>query len=61
VLGPIFFVMLGGVCYLGYKLDHKRHAEIRAQLEARDGLVIDPAAVLEEMGGDIVRTPAAAE
>jgi Na+/melibiose symporter-like transporter len=61
VLGPIFFVMLGGVCYLGYRLDHKAHAEIRAALEARDGVAIDPAAVLEEMGGDIARTPAAAE
>ena len=29
ILGPIFFVMLGGACYLGYRLDSKRHAEIR--------------------------------
>ena len=29
LLGPIVFVMLGGACYIGYKLDSKRHAEIR--------------------------------
>jgi GPH family glycoside/pentoside/hexuronide:cation symporter len=36
LIGPITFVMLGGACYIGYTLDHKRHAEIRAALEARD-------------------------
>jgi Na+/melibiose symporter-like transporter len=34
--GPIIFVMLGGLCFVGYKLDHARHAEIRRQLEERD-------------------------
>ena len=38
LLGPIFFVMLGGACYIGYKLDSKRHAEIRAALDERDAL-----------------------
>ncbi|HUO11697.1 MAG TPA: MFS transporter, partial [Caulobacteraceae bacterium] len=57
ILGPIFFVMLGGACYLGYKLDHKRHAEIREALDARDTM-IEPAAVLETMGGDIVTSAA---
>jgi Na+/melibiose symporter-like transporter len=61
VLGPIFFVMLGGVCYLGYKLDHKAHAEIRAQLDERDRLAIDPAAALETLGGGPIVSPAAAE
>jgi Na+/melibiose symporter-like transporter len=42
ILGPIFFVMLGGACYIGYKLDHKRHAEIREALAARDGAVDEP-------------------
>jgi GPH family glycoside/pentoside/hexuronide:cation symporter len=37
LLGPITFVMLGGACYLGYRLDHIRHAEIRSALEAREG------------------------
>jgi glycoside/pentoside/hexuronide:cation symporter, GPH family len=58
ILGPIFFVMLGGACYIGYKLDHKAHAEIRAALDERDRGAIHPAAVLEPMGGDIVTAPA---
>lgn len=61
ILGPIFFVMLGGACYLGYKLDHKKHAEIRAALETRDALAIDPAAALETLGGDLAQPAAAAE
>ena len=32
--GPIVFVMLGGLCFTGYRLDQARHAEIRARLEA---------------------------
>jgi glycoside/pentoside/hexuronide:cation symporter, GPH family len=61
LLGPITFVMLGGACYLGYKLDHKRHAEIRDALDARDRVAIDPAATLESLGGDAVIRPAPAE
>jgi len=34
--GPIVFVLLGGLCFTGYKLDRARHAEIRRQLELRD-------------------------
>jgi Na+/melibiose symporter-like transporter len=34
--GPIVFVMLGGVCFVGYRLNEARHADIRRQLEARD-------------------------
>ena len=34
--GPIVFVILGGLCFAGYKLDKIRHADIRRQLEARD-------------------------
>jgi len=60
LLGPIAFVMLGGACYIGYKLDDKRHAEIRAELDARDA-PIEAAAILETLGGDVVMPPAAAE
>jgi len=42
LLGPITFVMLGGACYIGYKLDHKRHAEIRTALDARDTVIAPP-------------------
>ena len=60
LLGPITFVMLGGACYFGYKLDRKRHAEIRTELDARDSGIM-PAASLETLGGDVVMPPAAAE
>jgi len=36
VLGPIVFVMLGGACFFGWRLDAKRHAGVRAALDARD-------------------------
>jgi Na+/melibiose symporter-like transporter len=34
--GPVFFVMVGGLCFLGYRLDQARHADIRRRLEALD-------------------------
>jgi Na+/melibiose symporter-like transporter len=34
--GPIVFVLAGGLCFLGYRLDSVRHSEIRRQLDARD-------------------------
>lgn len=37
ITGPILFVMLGGACVIGWRLDAKRHAEIRAQLDLIDG------------------------
>jgi Na+/melibiose symporter-like transporter len=47
---PVVFVMLGGACYIGYKLDSRRHAEIRAQLEARD-TAVPTAAIIETLTG----------
>ena len=35
-VGPIAFVMLGGACFIGWRLDAERHGEIRSQLDARD-------------------------
>jgi Na+/melibiose symporter-like transporter len=40
ILVPIVFVMLGGACFIGYRLDSRRHAEIRDELETRDGLLV---------------------
>lgn len=34
--GPGLFVMLGGVCLIGWRLDARRHEEIRRELEGRD-------------------------
>jgi Na+/melibiose symporter-like transporter len=39
IIGPIFWVMLGGLCFLGWKLDAAKHARIREQLDARDALL----------------------
>jgi GPH family glycoside/pentoside/hexuronide:cation symporter len=39
LFAPIIFVVFGGSFFLGYKLDAKRHAEIRAALDARDAAV----------------------
>jgi GPH family glycoside/pentoside/hexuronide:cation symporter len=36
IVGPIVFVMLGGACVIGWRLDAKRHGEIRGALDARD-------------------------
>ena len=46
LMGPIVFVMLGGACVWGWKLDAVRHAEVRARLDARD------AALSSVMPGD---------
>jgi len=48
--GPVFFVMLGAACFIGYKLDHKRHSEIREALDARDAQNPEPP-VLEGLAG----------
>ena len=36
LIGPIFFVMLGGTCFIGWRLDATRHGDIRLRLDARD-------------------------
>jgi len=49
-IGPIVFVMLGGACFLGYKLSAERHADIRRQLDARDA-AYDEAPVIQGLTG----------
>ena len=51
IIGPIVFVMLGGACYIGYRLDSKRHAEIRAQLAILDAQKPE-ASILETLDGE---------
>ncbi|MBV8593580.1 MAG: MFS transporter [Caulobacteraceae bacterium] len=51
VIGPVVFVMLGGACFIGYKLDSRRHDEIRAELARRDALASE-APILESLAGD---------
>ena len=38
-IGPIFFVLVGGLCFIGWNLTAERHGEIRRQLDARDAAV----------------------
>jgi Na+/melibiose symporter-like transporter len=49
ILGPILFVMIGGACFIGYKLDGKRHAEIRRGLAIAEAMSVE-APVLEGIG-----------
>ena len=50
IIGPIVFVMLGGACVIGWKLNAQRHGEIRAELERRDALYAE-APVIETLEG----------
>jgi Na+/melibiose symporter-like transporter len=47
-IGPIVFVMIGGACFLGYKLSAERHADIRRQLDERDA-VYDESPVVQAL------------
>lgn len=51
LIGPIAFVMLGGACFLGYKLTAHRHGEIRREIDAQDAAYSE-AAVLEGLTGE---------
>lgn len=51
LVGPIIFVMLGAACLIGYRLTAERAAEVRRQLEAREG-VPSPAGALESLTGE---------
>lgn len=51
IIVPIVFVMLGGACFIGYRLDSRRHGDIRAALDARDAEVTEPP-ILESLTGD---------
>ncbi len=51
IVGPIVFVMLGGACVVGWKLDAAKHADIRRQLDERDALYAE-APILESLSGE---------
>ncbi|MDE2356593.1 MAG: MFS transporter [Alphaproteobacteria bacterium] len=55
IIGPIVFVMIGAACFIGYRLDSRRHAEIRRQLAIRDAADTE-APVLEGLGGPVAGT-----
>jgi len=51
IIGPIFFSMVAGACFIGYRLTPERHADIRRQLAERDAMN-DPGAALESLTGE---------
>lgn len=51
LLGPIFFVTVGGLCFLGYGLGEQEHGRIRRELDERDALY-DEAPVIETLAGE---------
>ena len=51
IIGPIVFVMLGGACVIGWKLDAQKHADIRRQLDERDAVYAE-APILESLSGE---------
>ena len=54
LIGPVVFVMLGAACFIGYKLDDKRHGEIRAALDERDAMGLEAPAI-EGLAGPAAR------
>jgi len=51
LIGPIFFVMVGGLCFIGYGLGEHEHGRIRRELDERDALY-DEAPVLDTLTAD---------
>jgi GPH family glycoside/pentoside/hexuronide:cation symporter len=60
VFAPIIFVLAGGAVMYGYKLDAKRHADIRAKLDLRDA-GLGAGAVADTLTGELITPPAPAE
>jgi glycoside/pentoside/hexuronide:cation symporter, GPH family len=52
IIGPIAFVMLGGASFLGYRLTADKHADIRRQLDERDAVFAEEAAVVQSLTGE---------
>lgn len=57
VFAPIILVFFGGAAFIGWKLDAKRHAEVRRQLDERDALAAE-AALLDSVSGVRLATDA---
>jgi GPH family glycoside/pentoside/hexuronide:cation symporter len=53
IVGPIFFVMLGGACFIGWTLDAARHGDIRTALDARDSNVANDMSLASLAAADI--------
>ena len=61
VFAPVFFVLVGGAVMFGYRLDAKRHAEVREKLDLRDATA-GGALLIDEMNrSDVLETAATPE
>jgi glycoside/pentoside/hexuronide:cation symporter, GPH family len=61
LFAPIVFVVIGGLSFFGYRLDAKRHAEIREALDARDAAIENESTADALTGESPLDAPAAAE
>jgi glycoside/pentoside/hexuronide:cation symporter, GPH family len=59
LFAPIVFVVIGGSFFFGYRLDAKRHAEIRAALDERDR-AIEAESLADTLVDDATLSPATA-
>lgn len=59
IAGPIGFVLLGGLCCLGYRLTAERHAQIRVALDAREASAAGAAPCSPMTAGSNMPPPAA--
>lgn len=51
IVGPIVFVMLGGACVIGWRLNAQKHADIRRALEERDAAAASETSIVDsELG-----------
>ncbi|HQN51613.1 MAG TPA: hypothetical protein PK913_11200, partial [Phenylobacterium sp.] len=58
VFAPIILVFFGGAAFIGWKLDAGRHAEVRRQLDIRDGLAAEADLLTTASGVSLGRPPA---
>lgn len=56
VFAPITLVFLGGAAFIGWKLDAKRHAEVREKLDIRDALAAETAMLETASGVSLAQT-----
>ncbi|HEY1753116.1 MAG TPA: MFS transporter, partial [Caulobacteraceae bacterium] len=59
LFAPIVFVLVGGAFFFGYPLNAKRHAEIKAALDARDNAIQEEALADALVGDADMSRPAA--
>lgn len=54
MIAPTSFVLLGGLCFVGYRLTSERHAQVRRELDLRDAALQGEADHIEALTGEPV-------